>query len=120
MFFKENIRMDRHNFGKLCSLLECLRKADTRFKAAIPLEKRIAIALYALGSSSEYRSVANIFGVGKSTVANLVVEFCTAVVDVMQTPYLNKHMSTDEENFDEKIKGFEDMGLPQCFGAVGE
>lgn len=117
-FFKENIRMDRENFQLLCSMLPCLKKKNTRFKKAISLEKRIAIALYALGSSSEYRTVANTFGVGTSTVPYLLIDFCTSVVTVMKDKYLNKHLLP--ENMDKKIEGFAKMGLPQCFGAVGK
>ncbi|XP_017490881.1 PREDICTED: uncharacterized protein LOC108379074 [Rhagoletis zephyria] len=61
-------------------------------RKAIPLEKRVAIALYALGSSAEYRSIANLFGVGKSTVGS--------------------------EKINEYVKGFEILGFPQCLGAI--
>ena len=38
----------------------------------IPLDMRVGIAIYKLASSGEYRSVANTFGVGVSTVQKFV------------------------------------------------
>lgn len=81
------------------------------------MEKRIAIALYALGSSAEYRTVANVFGVGKSTVGKLLMEFCEAVWMILQPEYLNGYPVTIDK-LKECVKGFEEMGLPQCFAAI--
>ncbi|XP_015037714.1 uncharacterized protein [Drosophila pseudoobscura] len=72
-FFKESFRMERHCFDILVNRLEVLRKKDTNCRAAIPLEKRIAIALYTLGSSSEYRTVGRLFGVAPNSVCNVHV-----------------------------------------------
>uniref|UniRef100_A0A336MX61 CSON008528 protein n=1 Tax=Culicoides sonorensis TaxID=179676 RepID=A0A336MX61_CULSO len=58
-----NLRMDIKNFTLSCFLLHCFEKQKTCFKTPIPLEKRIAIALYSLGLSAEYRIIANTFGV---------------------------------------------------------
>ncbi|XP_037930527.1 uncharacterized protein LOC119665354 [Teleopsis dalmanni] len=55
-FFKENFRMSLECFKELCELLKGLQKRDTTFRISISLEKRIAIGLYCLGSSAEYRS----------------------------------------------------------------
>lgn len=94
-----------------------MKKLDTRFRKAIPLKKRIAIALYTLGSSSEFRTISNLFGVGKATVTQIMEDFCREVVKVMKDDYLDAYLSPDK--FEEPLKGFEAMGLPQCFGAIG-
>ena len=38
------------------------------------MEKRVAITLWRLGTNQEYRSVAHLFGVGTSSVCNIVHE----------------------------------------------
>lgn len=110
--------MNRESFNILCGLLPRLAKEDTTLRKAIPLPKRIAIALYALGSSAEYRTVANLFGIGKSTVCELVLEFCNAVWDVMQPMYLN-YFPLSKEIVQDCVSGFERLGFPQCLGAIG-
>lgn len=117
-FFKENLRISRNSFAILVDKLHGLKKNDTRFRIAIPLEKRIAIAMYTLGSSSELRTISNLFGVGKTTVSNILQEFCQEVVKIMKNDFLDIYLKP--ERFNESLQGFESMGLPQCFGAIGK
>lgn len=118
-FFKQNFRMDRESFRTLCSLLTSLRKEDTNCREAIPLEKRIAIAVYALGSSGEYRSIANLFGVGKSTVGKILIDFCNVVWSVLKPQYMN-YFPLTKETIDDCVSGFNTLGFPQCLGAIGK
>ncbi|XP_075162747.1 uncharacterized protein LOC142235377 [Haematobia irritans] len=92
-------------------------KQDTCFRLAIPLENRIAIALYALGSSGEYRTIGRLFGVSASSVCNILHEFCKIVIKVLGEEYLPSQFIT-EEKVDECVRGFENIGFPQCLGAV--
>ena len=45
-------------------------------------DKRLACALYSLSSTSEVRTVAHLFGIGKSTVAKILHEFRDVIVEV--------------------------------------
>ncbi|XP_017472039.1 PREDICTED: uncharacterized protein LOC108363251 isoform X2 [Rhagoletis zephyria] len=74
-------------------------RKETRFHNTICLEKRVAIALYALGPSAEYHSIANLFGVAKSTVCAALLEFC-------------------RETIEDCVNGFKHIGFPQCMGAL--
>lgn len=118
-FFKENFRMSGESFNILCRELQGLKKHDTNYRKSIPLRKRIAIALYALGSSAEYRSIANLFGVGKCTVGKLLKEFCQTVWRVMAPTQLSAYPLTAEKIV-ENVNGFQKLGFPQCFGAIGK
>lgn len=118
--FKENFRMTRSTFKLLCEKLVCLRKEDTVLRKAITLEKRIAIAMYALGSSAEYRSVANLFGVGRTTVGELVLEFCEAVWKVLKPQYLNYFEPLTSAKLQDCVDGFNKLDFPQCHGAIGK
>lgn len=88
-------------------------------REAIPLEKRVAISLYALGSSAEYRTIANMFGVGKSTVCVILLEFCAEVWRVLAPMYLNNFPLTTEK-IKSLVKEFNVLGYPQCMGALGK
>ncbi|XP_041729143.1 uncharacterized protein LOC121560179 isoform X3 [Coregonus clupeaformis] len=66
----EKFRMSRETFFFLCGKLKPrLARQDTHFRRALPLEKRVAVALWRLASNIEYRTISGLFGVGSSTVA---------------------------------------------------
>ncbi|KAF2902214.1 hypothetical protein ILUMI_03972 [Ignelater luminosus] len=62
--FKENFHVSRNMLNKLMQLLSCLTTQNTNLRPSIPLDKRLAIAMYALGSSAEYRTIAKSFWYG--------------------------------------------------------
>lgn len=111
--------MSRETFKVLCSLLPSFGKQDTNYRKAIPLEKRVAIAVYALGSSAEYRTVANLFGVGRSTVGKILNQFCVSLWSNLKTNYITNFPLTLEK-VEDCVNGFHAMGFPQCLGAIGE
>lgn len=78
--FVKKFRLGRKAFQILVDeLQETLYKKDTTFRKAIPVPKRIAIALYYMKSNQTAEEVADTFGVGESTVHMLLHEFCQAV-----------------------------------------
>jgi hypothetical protein len=83
--FQANFRLSRNTFITLCSdLRNHLKKRDTTLRKCIPVEKRVAIALYFLKSGADYLVVGTTFGIGKSTVCYIIDEFCDAVCDEYQ------------------------------------
>ena len=88
----------------------------TRFRNPIPVAKKILIGLFRLGSTSELRVAAQLFGVGISTVAGIQHQFTAAIIK----HFGNKvHWpSTDEE----LLKISEDFAriwdYPLCIGSV--
>ncbi|XP_036327414.1 uncharacterized protein LOC118740022 [Rhagoletis pomonella] len=74
--FRENFRLDRRAFQKVCEKVRNIEKIDSNLRRCIPLKKRVAIALFSLGSVAEYKTVSSLFGVGRSTVGEIVLDFC--------------------------------------------
>ncbi|XP_065405419.1 uncharacterized protein LOC135972214 [Chrysemys picta bellii] len=108
-----NFRMRKGTFLELCELLSpALKRNDTRMRAALTVQKRVAIALWKLATPDSYRSVANQFGVGKSTVGVVVMQVAKAIVDVL----LSKVVTLG--NMEAIIDGFAAMGFPNCGGAI--
>ncbi|CAM5109052.1 unnamed protein product, partial [Eretmochelys imbricata] len=65
----QNFRMCKGTFMELCDLLSpALKRMNTKMRAALTVEKQVAIALWKLATPDSYWSVGNQFGVGKSTV----------------------------------------------------
>ncbi|XP_042325625.1 putative nuclease HARBI1 [Sceloporus undulatus] len=109
----EHLRMPRRLF---LLIVEQLRpeicREDTRLRSAIPVEKRVAIALWILANQGSYGTAATRFGVGKSTVCTIFISVVLAIEKVLlhKTVYLGDHRKI--------MAGFEAMGFPQVIGAV--
>jgi hypothetical protein len=116
--FKENFRLQRSTFKDLVQQVgPLLQRSDTHLRSAIPVDKRIACALYSLGSTSELRTIANLFGIGRSTAAGLIHEFCSIVVQ-MFFHRLIRFPSTDPE-IAETIQDFLQIHqYPMCIGCL--
>ena len=52
------------------------RDSESQFRHAIPIEKRVAIALWRLLTGNSFHAVAKTFAVGKSTAVQITREFC--------------------------------------------
>ena len=116
--FKENVRLGQSTFEQLVEQVRPhMQRADTILRSAIPVEKRIACALYAVRSTSEMRTVANLFGTSRSTACELLHSFCTAIVDIffqrlVKFPATNQEVQETIEEFLLKHDN------PMCLGAV--
>ena len=89
----------------LCRELEPHLKPNECFvRAQVDVKKQVAIAIYLLGSSVEYRTIENLFGVSTSTVCKVVHMVCDAmgfrtaverlVVATVRLKRLKTHMVT--------------------------
>ncbi|XP_065420744.1 uncharacterized protein LOC135974969 isoform X2 [Chrysemys picta bellii] len=102
----QNFRMRKATFMGLCEeLAPTLRRKDTRLRAALPVEKRVAIAIRKLATPDCYRSVANQFGVGKSTVGIVLMQVCKAINRIL----LRRTVTLG--NVQEIVDGFAQMGF---------
>ncbi|XP_053968973.1 uncharacterized protein LOC128870384 [Anastrepha ludens] len=109
--------MSRDFFAFLCNEVISIAKTDTTYRKCTPLDKRVAIALYALGFSTEYKTIGRLFGVSKGSVCNILQDFCSSVWDKLALKYLPSTFLT-QEKIEECVKGFEKIGFPQCLCAV--
>ncbi|XP_028901135.2 uncharacterized protein LOC105219772 [Zeugodacus cucurbitae] len=109
--------MSRESFTILCNELSHIVKHNTTYRECIPLEKRMAIALYTLGSSAEYRTIGRLCGISKTSVCCILKDFCRGVWDKISSKYLTSSFLT-QEKITECVEGFTKIGFPQCLGAV--
>ena len=112
--------MSKEAFNRLCvELSPHILKRDTNFRKAIKVRHRVAIALYWLADTAHYRAIANLFGVGKSTVCGIVKQVCEVIVRILLPRYIYVPQSRQEEQ--EKIDGFKSCaGFPQIVVAVDD
>ena len=117
--WKLDFRMSGATFDKLVTwLAPALEKEDTFLRKAIPIQKRVAIALWRLVNGDSFRVIAITFGVGKSTAVLITHEFCTAVSEragqYIKFPQTPVEVGVAIEKFKEDV----DCKIPQVFGAV--
>ena len=109
--------MPRDAFNALCESLEpYIKKQDTQFRKAIPVDKRVAVALTILKGTTDLSAVSDLFGVGYSTVSKLLIEFCDAVPIVFSSLIQFPH--SEEERTDLASKFLSRWQFPDTFGAV--
>nr|XP_048696687.1 uncharacterized protein LOC125632479 [Caretta caretta]XP_048696688.1 uncharacterized protein LOC125632479 [Caretta caretta] len=109
----QNFHMHKATFLELSQLLSpTLKHRNTKMRASLTVEKRVAIALWKLATPDCYRSVGNQFGVGKSTVGTAVIQVANAIIDVL----LSRVVTLG--NVQVIVDGFAAMGFPNCGGVI--
>ncbi|XP_053702065.1 uncharacterized protein LOC128747868 [Synchiropus splendidus] len=113
----DQFRMSRETFFFLCEKLRPrLTRQDTSFRQALPVEKRVAVALWRLATNVEYRIISNMFGVGKSTVCRCVRDMCHTIVALLGDLYMKKPSDTE---LHESAGLFSSRwGFPHCVAAI--
>ena len=77
---------------------------------------RVAITLWCLATTCEYRTIAHLFGIGRSTLCGIVHETCDAIVSLLIGTYI---VFPTGECLRRVVDGFENKwGYPQCAGAI--
>ncbi|XP_059916153.1 uncharacterized protein LOC132464015 [Gadus macrocephalus] len=116
--WKDNFRMTRRSFNKLCGMMEGVLKPDVvTVRAPVPLEMRVAIVLYKLASCAQYRLVANQFGVHKTTVKKFVYIFCKGMVS---SPVIHNFIKvpTTKEAIGIARRFEQKFNIPQIIGCI--
>ncbi|RXN10650.1 nuclease HARBI1 [Labeo rohita] len=86
------------------ALKDHIKKANTSLRYAIDPERRVAITLWRLATNAENRTIAQLFGVGISTVCTVVHQVCAAIVEVLAKDLI--HIPKGNAAL-EVIRGFE-------------
>ena len=79
---RSDFRMSQDTFRDIVRVVQAaLEKRDTQFRRAIPIEKRVAIALWwRLSTGNLFRTVAKTFAAGKPTAVQITREFCSEML----------------------------------------
>ena len=85
-------------------------------RRSISVERRVAITTWCLATPAEYRTVAHLFGVARSTVCKTVHTTCTAIAERLLSTYIK---FPDGDILDSVVDNFmTKWGVPQCVGAI--
>ena len=85
-------------------------------RRAISVQQRVAITLWCLATPAEYRTIAHLFGVARSTVCQIVHETSLAIVRTLMTTYIKFPTGNQLERVFETFQT--KWGVCQCVGAI--
>ena len=85
-------------------------------RASISVEHRVAITPWCLATCAEYRTIGHLFGVARCTVCVIVHDTCAAIVNVLQSQYIQFPVG---DKLTAVIDGFKaTWNVPQCAGTI--
>ncbi|XP_023235760.1 protein ANTAGONIST OF LIKE HETEROCHROMATIN PROTEIN 1-like [Centruroides sculpturatus] len=117
-YFHIKFHVSKYTFQdilKYCS--PYLMKKDTNMRCAIPVEKRVGIAIHVLSNASDYTTIANLYGIGKSTVGKILKEFCDVLCQVLYQQIIK--LPSTSSDLDEVVNGFfNQWNFPDVFGCL--
>lgn len=117
--WKENFRMRKENFMKLCDELRPFIERDVEncVRTPIEVERQVAVTLYYLSDKGRMRKTANAFGLSRSSVSVIVCRVTCAISLQLGPKYIKVPMT--DEAVQEKVQNFyRAFNIPQCLGAI--
>ena len=109
--------MSRKTFNTICTELRPFIERDvSRFRQPVCIRTRVAVTLWRLATNIEYRTIAELFGLGRSTVCEIVIDTCDAIAGHLAPRHI---YIPQNESLKEVVDGFEwRWGFPQAAGAI--
>ncbi|CAG2195659.1 unnamed protein product [Mytilus edulis] len=116
--WRHNTRISKETFSFLEEELgPHIKKKDTVMRSAVPVSKRLLMTLWYLGTQMDFRSLAALFGVGKSTSCIIVHEACMKIIRQVLTKTFIKFPRNQAA--DDVVSGFANLlGFTQTVGAI--
>uniref|UniRef100_A0A3Q2G3V4 DDE Tnp4 domain-containing protein n=1 Tax=Cyprinodon variegatus TaxID=28743 RepID=A0A3Q2G3V4_CYPVA len=113
----ENFRMSYRTFKWLCeSLRPHVSKAETKMPQPIPVEQKVGAVLWFLGTTSDYRTIAHLFGISRASLCIFVKDVCEAICFHLTPQFIKLPTDIEARNITESFK--EKWGYPTCIGAI--
>ena len=78
--------------------------------------QQVAITIWCLATPAEYRTIAHLFGVARSTVCEIIHNTCSAIVENLMSTYIRFPRCDKLEKVTEHF--LTKWGVPQCVGAI--
>ena len=97
--FKKTFRVSRNTFNYILSRIRHKLERKTVCEDPISPECRLGLCLYRLGRGDYFYTIAEMIGLGRSTVSTVVGEVTEAIVTCMWKECITAHMPVTEEDF---------------------
>ena len=119
--WRSDFRMTLPTFTRIVQLVRpMLEKQDTQLRKAVPIEKRVAVAIWRLSTGNSFRTIAKTFAIGKSTAVQISKEFCAEMLRL--SPLYIKFPSSRRKTAQaiEEFKRDYECEIPQVRSALDE
>ena len=112
-------RVSRQTFQFILNRIRHELERDVVCEDPIPPDMRLAICLYRLGRGDYYFAIAEMSGVGVSTVAAITEDVCEAIINNLWNDSVVNYFPKNKQAFREKMLDMEQMWqFPCCWSAV--
>lgn len=93
--------MSRNTFLYPCRRVWPLtEKQVTTFRLCVPLQQKVALAIWKLASNTDYRSAAHLFGVRHLTTCKCLKAFCSAVEGILCPDVIQTTTANTQKNYE--------------------
>ena len=80
-WWRENLRMHKLTLLFLYNKLrEHVQRQDTLMRRQITVEERVAITIWKFGTGVKYRTISELFGIGRATACVIVNDTCRSIL----------------------------------------
>lgn len=112
----DNFRVRKETFVYILNeISQDITRQDTIMRKSIPARRRLALTLYYLASTAEYRTIGNLFGVSVSFVCICIKEVCEAI----RSRLSKKIRFPKGEEILQVMQHYKDKwGFPMCAGCI--
>lgn len=109
--------MSQVTFNDICNEIGfMINKMETRFRKPVEGRKRVLLTLWKQATNIDYRSIAHLFGIGRSTACTIFHEIVVAINTNLTSRYIR---FLQGEALRSVTDGFRTRwGFPQCCGAI--
>ena len=107
--FKKTFRVSKNTFYFILSYITHDLERQAISEEPVSPECRLAICLYRLGRGDYTYTIAEMVGLGQSTVTTIINEVNEAIVKNMWTECVSSHMPSTEAQFKQKILNMEEL-----------
>ena len=118
--FCKRFRMSQSTFRKLLDMIKDTITVSNFANDAVAADKRLAITLRYLGSGADITMLADLFGLGETTIRTIIKQVVTAIAGCEQLQDLVQFPSTEDEFSLVAKRFFDRFQFPNCVGAVDD
>ena len=97
--FKKTFRLSRTTFMYILNRIRHALERDTVTEDPVSPEYRLALCLYRLGRGDYFYTIAEMAGLGVSTVCTIVDDVTQAIVNNLWSDCVTKHLPKTEDDF---------------------
>lgn len=117
--FKKTFRVSRQTFNYILDNIRMDITKDIMSETPISPECRLAVCLYRLGRGDYLYTIAELFGLGVSTVHGIIVEVSQAIINNFWKTAVQDIFPTNVQQFTEKILDMDQLWqFPCTWGAI--